>query len=202
MTIKLEKKTNFFYLVSTILLITVLAIFYANSQKEIASSKKLLHTQEVISKTNDILVDVLNIETGFRGYLLTANNVYLEPYNQSKIKVNANLDTLRMLTEGNPNQQENIFLLKKKVAERLDFTEKYLAAKNPILLSNSEKTGIIDEGKIITDKIRTVNSSIANEESAQLKYRKSEYEKDYYSSEILFFVLLIFTFALLLLPYV
>ena len=201
MTIKLEKKTNLFYLVSTILLITVLAIFYANSQKEIASSKKLLHTQEVISKTNDILVDVLNIETGFRGYLLTANNVYLEPYNQSKIKVNANLDTLGMLTENNPNQQENIFLLKKKVAERLDFTEKYLAAKNPILLSNSEKIEIIDEGKIITDKIRTVNSSIANEESAQLKYRKSEYEKDYYSSEILFFVLLIFLVTIFILGF-
>jgi CHASE3 domain sensor protein len=150
----LEKKTKLFYIVSTILLITVLLVFYANSQKEIASSKKLLHTQEVISKSNEVLLDVLNIETGFRGYLLSGNKVFLEPYDLSKTKVKANLDTLDVLTKDNPNQQNNIILLRKKVADRLFFTEKYLAEKNPDLLSNAEKTGIIEEGKIITDKIR------------------------------------------------
>ena len=197
----LEKKTKLFYIVSTILLITVLGIFYANSQKEIASSKKLLHAQEVINKNNEVLLDVLNIETGFRGYLLSGNKVFLEPYNESKNKVNANLDTLEMLTRDNPNQQENITLLKKKVADRLEFTEKYLAAKSPVLLSNSEKTEIIEEGKIISDKIRATKTSITNEESKLLKDRKIENENDYHSSELLFFLLLIFLITIFILGF-
>ena len=192
MTFKLEKKTKFFYIISAILLTVVLGILYANSQKEITSSRKLLHTQEVISKSNEVLLDVLNIETGFRGYLLSGNKVFLEPYYQSKTKVNANLDTLEVLTHDNPNQQTNITLLKKKVADRLFFTEKYLAAKDPALLSNSEKIGIIQEGKSITDKIRDAKSSITNEENMLLKGRKIENEKDYRSSELIFILLLIF----------
>ena len=187
-----EKNTTLFYILSAILLTTVLSILYLNNQKEIASSKKLLHNQEVISKSNEVLLDVLNIETGFRGYLLSGKNVFLEPYNRSKNKVNANLDTLDILTKDNPNQQNNISLLKKKVADRLDFTEKYLAAKSPHELSNSEKIGIIEEGKRITDKIRETKSSVTNEEFKLLKNRKIENEKDYHFSELIFFLLLVF----------
>ena len=201
MTFILEKKTKLFYIVSTILLITVLGIFYANSQKEIASSKKLLHTQEVISKNNEVLLDVLNIETGFRGYLLSGNKVFLEPYYQSKNKVSANLDTLEMLTRDNPNQQKNVTILKKKIIDRLEFTEKHLAAKSPILLSNSEKKGIIEEGKLITDKIRTAKSTITYEESRLLKDRKIENEKDYNSSELIFLLLLIFLVTIFILGF-
>lgn len=187
-----EKNTTLFYILSAILLTTVLSILYLNNQKEIASSKKLLHNQEVISKSNEVLLDVLNIETGFRGYLLSGKNVFLEPYNRSKNQVNANLDTLDILTKDNPNQQNNISLLKKKVADRLDFTEKYLAAKSPHELSNSEKIGIIEEGKRITDKIRETKSSVTNEEFKLLKNRKIENEKDYHFSELIFFLLLVF----------
>lgn len=110
----LEKSTKLFYIISTILLITVLVIFYANSQKEIASSRKLLHTQVVISKSNEVLLDVLNIETGFRGYLLSGKREFLLPYEQSKTNVNANLDTLELLINDNPSQQINLILLKKR----------------------------------------------------------------------------------------
>ncbi|WP_281298315.1 PAS domain S-box protein [Flavobacterium limnophilum] len=197
----LENKTKLFYIVSIILLITVLVVFYTNSQKEIASSKKLLHTQEVINKSNEVLLDVLNIETGFRGYLLSGNTVFLEPYDRSKTKVFANLDTLDILTEGNPNQQNSISLLKKKVTDRLIFTEKFLKAKSPNLLSNSEKIGVIEEGKIITDKIRIAKSSVTNEEYKLLKYRKIENEKDYHFSELIFFLLLVFLVTIFILGY-
>ena len=197
----LEKRTKLFYIVSTILLITVLVIFYANSQKEIASSRKLLHTQVVISKSNEVLLDVLNIETGFRGYLLSGNSVFLEPYEQSKTNVNANLDTLEVHIKDNPNQQINLILLKKKIADRLNFTEKYLAAKTPDLLSNSEKIGIIEEGKIISDKIRAAKSSVTNEEFKMLKARQIENENDYHSSEILFLLLLVFLVTIFILGF-
>lgn len=194
-----EKNTTLFYILSAILLSTVLSMLYLNIQKEISSKKKLLHNQEVISKSNEVLLDVLNIETGFRGYLLSGNSVFLEPYNRSKNKVNANLDTLDILTKDNPNQQNNIILLKKKVADRLDFTEKYLAAKTLQSLSDSEKIGIIEEGKIITDNIREAKSSVSKEESTLLKNQKIENETNSQFSGMLFLLLLVFLVAIFIL---
>ncbi|WP_310559230.1 PAS domain S-box protein [Flavobacterium sp.] len=201
MTFILEKRTKLFYIVSTILLTTVLVIFYANSQKEIASSKKLLHTQVVINKSNEVLIDVLNIETGFRGYLLSGNKVFLAPYELSKSKVYANLDSLELLIKDNPNQEINLTLLKKQVADRLRFTEKYLATKTPDLLTNSEKTRIIEEEKIIADKIRAAKSAVTNEEFRLLNARKIENENDYQSSEFIFFLLLVFLATIFILGF-
>ena len=77
MKLLFEKKTTLFYILSAILLTTVLLIFYENNQKVISSNTILLHSQNVINKTDEVLIDALNIETGFRGYLLSKNEIFL-----------------------------------------------------------------------------------------------------------------------------
>lgn len=38
---------------------------------------------------------MLNAETGLRGYLLTGDDRYLQPYNEAVATINSNLDELR-----------------------------------------------------------------------------------------------------------
>ncbi|HEY6144144.1 MAG TPA: PAS domain S-box protein, partial [Flavobacterium sp.] len=191
-----EKNTSLFYILSAILLSTVLAIFYINNQKEIDSTRKMIHTQEVISKSNEVLLDVLNIETGFGGYLLSGDAVFLEPYNEAKIKINSNLEVLSTLTKDNPKEQIRVGVLKKAVANRLISTNQYVADQKTILLNNAQKTAIIEEGKLLTDKIRSAIKAINNEEFALLKVSKIEKEKNNQFSGLLFFLLLIFLVAI------
>ena len=40
-------------------------------------------TADVIGASNDLLIGLLNAETGQRGYLLTSNPVYLQPYDSA-----------------------------------------------------------------------------------------------------------------------
>ena len=199
MTFIIEKKTTLFYILSAILLTTVLVIFYVNGQKDIASTKKLIHTQEVINKSDEVLLDVLNIESGFRGYLLSGNKIFLEPYNKYKILTSSNLDELEALAKENPNQQSRIALLKNTVAQRLAFTERYVTATHPTLLNDAEKIAIIEEGKFLTDKIRDAIASINNEEFSLLTIRKIENEKINQFSGLLFFLLLVFLVAIFVL---
>lgn len=191
-----EKKAFLFYVLSAVLLSTVLAIFYLNNQKDIASTKKLIHTQEVISKSNEVLLDVLTVETEFRGYLLSGNTGFLETYNGFKSKTYTNLESLTVLTKYSENQEIRIGVLKKEVVNRLVLIEKYIANKNPSLLSNNQKKAIIHEGKILTDKIRNAIRAINKEEFGLLKVRKIENENNNQFSGLLFLLLLIFLVAI------
>ncbi|MFA9192701.1 ATP-binding protein [Flavobacterium sp. FZUC8N2.13] len=191
-----EKRAFLFYVLSGVLLSTVLAIFYLNSQNDIASTKKLIHTQEIISKSNEVLLDVLTVENGFRGYLLSGDNTYLSSYNEFKSKTNSNLADLTALTKKSKNQEIRIALLKKTVVERLLLIEKNIVKKNPFLLNNTQKAAIINEGKNLTDKIRNVITAINKEEFELLKVRKVENENNNQFSGLLFILLLIFLIAI------
>ncbi|OYX85114.1 MAG: hybrid sensor histidine kinase/response regulator [Flavobacteriales bacterium 32-34-25] len=191
-----EKKAFLFYVLSAVLLSTVLAIFYLNSQNDIASTKKLIHTQEIISKSNEVLLDVLTIENGFIGYLLSGNTGFLESYNELKTKTNTNLEHLTTLTKKSKNQENRIAVLKKTVLDRLLLIEKNSVNKNSFLLSNIEKKAVIQEGKKRTDKIKNVISAINNEEFKILKVKKIEAENNNQFSGLLFLLLLIFLVAI------
>lgn len=191
-----EKKEFLFYVLSAVLLSTVLAIFYLNNQNDIASTKKLIHTQEVISKSNEVLLDVLTIETGFRGYLLSGDPVFLESYNEFKSKTDTNLDDLTVLTKYSKNQEVRMAVLKKTVAERLVLIEKYIASNNHFSLDNTQKTAVIHEGKVLTKKIKNAITAINKEEFGLMKVRKIENENNNQFSGLLFLLLLIFLVAI------
>ena len=192
MKLTLEKQTTFFYILSAIILISVLVTFYNNSQKVIASNDKMMHTHQVINKSNDVLIDALNIETGFRGYLLSGEEIFLQPFNSAEGKINADLEKLMSLTIDNPSQQNRIDLLKKAVSERLVFTKKNIAIRKQNLLNDSERIKIIEEGKVLTDKIRNEITTINNEEDNILTIRTLENQKNSENSDLLFILLLLF----------
>jgi signal transduction histidine kinase len=72
----------------------------------------VLHSTQVRRGARAVLVELLNAETGHRGFLLTADEKYLEPYFQAQASLNAEIETLRKLTSDNPAQQDRVRNLK------------------------------------------------------------------------------------------
>lgn len=194
----IQKKTTLFYILSAILLTTVLLIFYENNQKVISSNAILMHTQEVINKCDEVQIDALNIETGFRGYLLSNESTFLQPFYQAETKIDIDLKKLKLLTKDNIIQQNRIVVLRKSVNERLVFTRKNIEAKKQNLLNDADRISILEEGKILTDKVKQSINTIKHEEYGQHYLRKVENEKNVQFSQILFLLLLIFFVAIFL----
>ena len=188
----LGKKTTLFYILSVIVLSTVLFVFYVNSQKATASSERMLHAQKVIGKSHDVLLDAKNIESGFRGFLLSKDESFLEPFNVGKANIYHDIDTLISLTKDTPGHLMKLAELKKVSDERLAFTKKYIEVQRNAVLSDFEKTVIIEEGKVLTDKIRSSIASINKEELKLLKLTKAENENSNQLSGFLFLLLLLF----------
>jgi two-component system CheB/CheR fusion protein len=75
----------------------VVVSFWAFSQiKESAETRK--HTFVVINSADDLLSKLIDAETGQRGYLLTGDKAFLEPYLAVRDSISGHLKELRQLT--------------------------------------------------------------------------------------------------------
>ncbi|MDD5271747.1 MAG: PAS domain S-box protein [Methylovulum sp.] len=108
-------------------LVTVLA-FWMFRQTE-TTAKARAHTHNVISHANDLLSELKDAETGQRGYVLTGNEAFLEPYLAVRGRVGAHLQELRQLTLG----------------DEADAAQKHLVAIVPLIESQiAELAHVID----------------------------------------------------------
>lgn len=162
------------YLGFGILILFILgAVFisYNNSNRLIKSNELVIHTQEVIILIDDIIKELDDAETGQRGFLLTGEERYLEPYNQAIEDTPKSINKLRELTSDNPIQQENIDKLE------LMISEKFVELKETIDLKMAGDSDSVlelvltDKGKNIMDRIRILIQDMTNEEERLLEER-------------------------------
>ncbi|MDM8564737.1 diguanylate cyclase [Candidatus Halobeggiatoa sp. HSG11] len=158
----------------------------------------VLHTHEVLTESERLLGAMTDAETGQRGYLLTQDSEYLEPYHIGVSKSKNHLNTLLRLTLDNKNQQKRLkninALIKKKfdeLAHTIDLTqqntEDSLLKAAAIVKNNT--------GKKYMDTIRLEIFSFKNEELLLLEQRKGEFkESRAYIAAMVGFELLFFIF--------
>src|SRR5688500_2207353 len=93
--------------ISLLLLVVSSVVSYSSIRNLIRSSKEVDHTTEVISTSESIISNMKDGETGQRGYIMTRQLDFLEPYNGAYERTMDALKELRRLTIDNPTQQEN-----------------------------------------------------------------------------------------------
>ena len=69
------------------------------------------HTDEVISQANGTQKLLLDMETGKRGYLLSGDQTFLQPYTAAELRVIPALNSLARLVGDNPQQTERLATL-------------------------------------------------------------------------------------------
>ncbi len=186
-----EDKTKLFFPLTVAVLISILAVFYYSTRKVKQTNDLVEHTQEVLHMSDIVLLDLLNIENGIRGYILTGNILFLEPYSIAKNKINNDLSVLESLTTDNPDHQVRIDSLKSLVGEKLVLTGKLLEGWKLMEFTETEKSTNLENGKVINDQIRRLIAVINLEEFSLLKIRKIDNERSSSNSTIVFLYLLL-----------
>jgi PAS domain S-box-containing protein len=93
------------------------------------SQSLVTHTFEVIATANALDHAMQDAERGQRGFLITGDDAYLEPYRSGVEDAPARLQRLRQLTSDNPSQQERIEALQFQVGRKLDHLRKAIDAR-------------------------------------------------------------------------
>ena len=100
-------------------LLLVAGLTYSTLAHTTFDSRWVAHTFVVLDRLSDLQSQIADAETGQRGFLLTGDPAYLDPYQISLTKIPTSLLALRELTLDNPVQQSNVGLLETHVRARL-----------------------------------------------------------------------------------
>jgi len=95
------------------------AVSYTDVQVLGANNAKIVHSHEVIAALDALQSTLQDAETGQRGFLLTGDEKYLQPYEDALSRITPEIDSVATLTQDNPNQQANLALLRPHVAAKL-----------------------------------------------------------------------------------
>ncbi|MBE7502849.1 MAG: CHASE3 domain-containing protein [Verrucomicrobiales bacterium] len=78
-----------------------------------------VHAYKVLDDLDELLSLLQDAETGQRGYLLTGETRYLEPYRESIVGIRQDFHELRALTADNPAHQRRLARLEPLVERKL-----------------------------------------------------------------------------------
>jgi CHASE3 domain sensor protein len=127
------------------------------------------------AELSGVLKDVTDMESGQRGYLLTGDAAYLQPYTDAKSRIEMDFANLRTGIS-NRTQREQLqesqleSLAKSKQAEM----ERSISLRQQGYRLRSFKLIDTDEGKGYMDEIRRIASSLSSSESSNFARLKGE----------------------------
>ena len=102
-------------------LLLVGATAYRTTEGLVANDDLVNHTYLVKERLGNLLSDLVDVETGTRGYVITGIDSFLEPYRSGAGAVKAHLNELQQLTVDNPSQQRRLAAVQQAIATSLDF---------------------------------------------------------------------------------
>ena len=98
------------------LLLILSALLFWQVKRLVAHMERVEHSSEVLMHSNALYRRVVDQETGLRGYLLSGQETFLEPYRTGAAEVSSDLLRLEALVADSPSQRQDIDELRVKHA--------------------------------------------------------------------------------------
>lgn len=190
------------FTISLFVILFIGAISFKHINNISDSSKLLMHTYEVNLELEHLFSYIKDSENSMRGYLISKDTLYLEPYRTATKNVNTTFLSLKTLTADNPKQQENLQRLFKTVNKRYEYMKTYSEQNRRVDITRSInfKKNFRESSKLLVD-IREQLNEMVNLEESELKKRNSEYNNQIYLTPILTLGILLITLILLIFAY-
>jgi methyl-accepting chemotaxis protein len=164
-----------------IALVLILILITAQQMNRIQEAVNLnIHTFEVIRAANRVRQDLLNIETGQRGFLVTGDEQFLQPYIDGKNEIEKNLQTLQQRTSDNRTQQQRLDNIKQAyqrwLQEAIDpaIAQMKAASNNPEQMNAARQFEAQGIGKKYMDELRNKTDEFLQTERELLDVRSAD----------------------------
>ncbi|MEO3407980.1 response regulator [Mucilaginibacter sp. CAU 1740] len=157
----------------SILLVFIVGILSYNSLVKFEEDNKWVdHTQKVIHTSTNLLQEMIDAETGMRGYGATNKKVFLDPYNAALPKITDDLASLKEMIQDNPVQVKRVDSINKLVKEQLAIMKTNVETRETLGLDYMVQRNMFLNGKENMDQIRMLIDHMINSESRLLSNRK------------------------------
>lgn len=150
--------------------IAMVVAAWINIQAEEAG-RQAVRSVDIRERTERFLVSMLDAETGQRGFLLTGDDRYLEPYERGRANALPDLANIQSLVEGNAEQRARVERLRQladRKLQELDETARLMRANR-----RDEAVALVRQGvgRNTMDELRDMVSAVQEEESRLIEER-------------------------------
>lgn len=174
MTRPIQKRILVGFVFALLFLIINAVISYQATDTLIENQEAVDHTLEVIATLETTLSELKDAETGQRGYIITGQEDFLEPYNSSVYTIDDHIARLKELTSDNPAQQALIPAIEEKSKTRLSYLERGLTLQRHGQTEEAREWIAGRLGKQVMDDLQGLLEQMKSEEKNLLDKRKQE----------------------------
>jgi methyl-accepting chemotaxis protein len=159
------------FVTGLVLLLVIGSVAYVNTYRLIEEMRWVTHTHEVIERINAVLSGLKDQETGIRGYVLTGDEVFLEPFRAGEAAVRPALEKVADLTSDNPEQQARVRDLQLEIARQAELWRSLLGERDGKGFEAAQTTIKSGASKRGMDRLRGIANSMSEEELRLLRQR-------------------------------
>lgn len=136
---------------------------YLNTKKLISTSHRLARSYQRLHHSQRLLAVAVNLETGQRGYTLTGNDEFLEPYHQAINEIHDRFNALKPIATDSDVMVRRVRQLENDIKDLVDYSSRVVAARKESF-QKAQSLNATLEGKKILDRIRTFAADLESEE--------------------------------------
>ncbi len=195
--ILIVEKTLLVWLVCALMPIGIIGYIAHDQTSRVAADNAWLVHSHVVREQLDEILNLLNTaETSARGYVITGNETYLEPYLAACPGIAEHIKQLGRLIADNPEQVRRLRELEPLVADKLDHIGHYILVRREKGLPAAAAIVSTQEGQQMMEKIRRQMQAMQDAEGQLLQSRKAKSEND--TSKALNVIYILTVFGLML----
>ncbi|WP_260625829.1 sensor histidine kinase [Hymenobacter sediminicola] len=181
MKLKISTKLFAGFLVISLLFVGVVVVNYQLSRKVLRNARRVQLSQRTSAEAATLMRNIVDMETGFRGYMLIGKEEVLEPYHQGERYLLGHFEHLLTTLEPSSGQRARIVRGRQLFREWLDYSHLLVGEKrearrrlpNQAGLQGVEHRALAEslQGKRLMDQIRVLFAAFDREE---LKLREKQ----------------------------
>ncbi|WP_438010990.1 CHASE3 domain-containing protein [Sorangium sp. So ce321] len=157
-----------------IVLIMLAVVSVHNAARLLEISQELKQTYRVLAELDELHAHFLDAETGQRGFIITGDDAFLEPYGVALHSLDADYEELRRLTEDSPVEQERLDRLRPIMRDKLEEMRLTIEERRREGAEAAARTVASGRGRRAMDELRAVAGELRAEEMRVLEARERQ----------------------------
>ncbi|WEK19831.1 MAG: response regulator [Candidatus Pedobacter colombiensis] len=202
LTFKQQVLTGFIVSLSFVLVSAITSYFSIDKLND--DTRWQSHTYDVINLLKDVEFQILNSETGLRGFIISEKTEFLTPYKKSSSKILNTVQDLKRIVTDNSAQEMLIDSLDFYAHEKVEDMKETLRTYEAKGKDAAENRVMAGTGQFFKTKILELSGKIIQGEKQLLVKRKAAIHKSSFQSEFVVIAssIIIFFLILFLLSYI
>ncbi|XXY49249.1 CHASE3 domain-containing protein [Sorangium sp. So ce269] len=157
-----------------IVLIALAVVSVHNAARLLEISQELKQTYRVLTELDELHAHFLDAETGQRGFIITGDDAFLEPYEVALHAIDADYEELRRLTADSQVEQERLDRLRPIMRDKLEEMRLTIEQRRREGAEATARTVASGRGRRAMDELRAIAGELRAEEMRVLEARERQ----------------------------